>query len=83
MNTQNIEFALTVEPDNSGLAARYSEVKRIRADGGFTIPSTIDLEKRTNPFLRCGEIAIRRKLDMVERSPVAVFAKLRAMKDIF
>ena len=80
---ENIEFALTVEPDNSELAARYGEVIKIEASGGFTIPSTIGLEKRTNPFLRCKEIKIRRKLDMVNRSPIAVFAKLRAMKDIF
>lgn len=79
----NIEFAQTIEPDNRELAARYCEVIKIEASGGFTVPSTIGLEKRTNPFLRCKEIKIRRKLDMVNRSPIAVFAKLRAMKDIF
>ena len=58
----NLKFALTVEPDNAELAARYAEVQAIRANAAadwhdatpaeMTIPSTIAAEKAINPFMR-------------------------------
>lgn len=48
----NGRFALTVEPDNRALAARMAEVDTARAAGEATIPTTIGLERATNPFLR-------------------------------
>ncbi len=65
----NIRFALTIEPDNSDLVRRAGEVKALRSDGRMTLPTTIALEKRTNPFLRAGN---------AER-----FAELRRRKDAF
>ena len=55
----NGRFALTVEPGNAALQARMAEVKAARAKGQPTIPSTIGLEKQTNPFLRPGSEEIR------------------------
>jgi len=79
----NARFAVTVEPENTELLARAEEVKRLRAAGKPTLPTTIGLEKRTNPFLRAGEKSIRARLGMEDAPPAAVFAELRKRKDNF
>jgi len=59
----NGEFALTVEPDNATLARRVEEVRAQRERGEVTLPTTIALERATNPFMRAGsveELAARR-----------------------
>ena len=48
----NGRYALTVEPNNAALATRMAEVDLLRARGEPTIPTTIGLERATNPFLR-------------------------------
>lgn len=53
----NGRFALTVEPDNHALVARMAEVDRLRAAGAPTVPTTIALERATNPFLRAPDVA--------------------------
>lgn len=53
----NGRFALTVEPDNAELIANMDTVRRLRAKGEPTIPSTIALERATNPFMRARDAA--------------------------
>ena len=65
-------FALTVEPNNAALKARMTEVKAARAKGQPTIPSTMGLEKLTNPFLRPQSDEIRKNLSMENASDMAV-----------
>lgn len=48
----NARFAAHVEPDNAGIAARMTEVDRLRANGEPTVPTTIGQERATNPFMR-------------------------------
>ena len=48
----NGRFALTVEPDNAALKARVAEIESLRAAGEATVPTTIGLERATNPFMR-------------------------------
>jgi hydroxyacylglutathione hydrolase len=48
----NARWAVTAEPDNAALAARLTEVKAARAAGIATVPTRVDLEKATNPFMR-------------------------------
>lgn len=79
----NARFALTVEPENAELVKRAEEVRRLRAAGKPTLPTTISLEKRTNPFLRAGEPLIGARLGMENAAPVEVFAELRKRKDEF
>jgi hydroxyacylglutathione hydrolase len=78
----NGRFALTLEPDNRALAARMDEVTALQA-GRPTLPSTMALEKATNPFLRPDSRAIRQTLRMEEAETVAVFAEIRRRKDRF
>jgi hydroxyacylglutathione hydrolase len=59
----NARFAVTVEPDNADLAARMADVIAHRERGEATVPTTIALERATNPFMRAAsveELAARR-----------------------
>jgi hydroxyacylglutathione hydrolase len=83
----NLRFAAAVEPDNPDTLERLATVTRQRDAGIMTLPSTVDLERRTNPFLRTHETSVKEKAD--ERTgtdnsaPDMVFAALRAWKDKF
>jgi hydroxyacylglutathione hydrolase len=79
----NAKFALTVDPDNADLVARAKEVESLRAAGKATLPTTIGLEKKTNPFLRVNDPKIRKLLGMAGASPAEVFAEIRRRKDNF
>lgn len=52
----NGRFALHVEPANDALIANMADVKAKRAKGEPTIPSTIALERATNPFMRAASV---------------------------
>ncbi|MDG6745464.1 hydroxyacylglutathione hydrolase, partial [Staphylococcus aureus] len=59
----NARFAAVAEPDNDAIAARLADVTAMREAGEPTIPTTIALERATNPFLRsvdAQELAERR-----------------------
>lgn len=79
----NARFALSIDPDNQRLVQRAKEIEALRAKGGFTIPTTMYLEKETNPFLRVSDPAIRRNLLMESKSNEDVFAEIRKRKDNF
>ncbi len=77
----NARFAVRFDPDNAALLKRVAEVEALRAKGEFTIPSTIGLEKATNPFLRAGEKALAEAVGLVGYPVVDVFAALREAKN--
>ena len=79
----NARFALTVEPENRALQERAKEVARLRAEGRPTIPSTLGVERATNPFLRPASHDLQATIGLRGAAEVAVFAKTRAMKDAF
>lgn len=79
----NARFAMTVDPTNSALKERAKEVDELRAAGKPTLPTTIERELATNPFLRWHDPAIRRNLGMEGADDVAVFAEIRKRKDVF
>jgi hydroxyacylglutathione hydrolase len=79
----NAKFALTIDPDNQALVERAQEVEQLRAEGKPTLPTTMAREKQTNPFLRAGDGAIRRRLIMESASDADVFAEIRRRKDVF
>jgi len=79
----NGRFALTLEPGNADLQARMRKVEEQRAHAQPTIPSTMRLEKKTNPFLRPDSQEIRETLKMRDADNVAVFAEIRRRKDVF
>lgn len=77
----NLKFAITVDTNNLDLQKRFEQVKIDREQGKPTIPSTLGIEKTTNPFLRWDKPSLQEKMNYHE--PERVFAKLRGMKDIF
>ena len=82
----NLRFAWSVEADNVALAERIARVDAMRAEGRATVPSTIALERATNPFLRPGSPTLRRCVseqlpDADLSSFTGVFSATRRLKD--
>lgn len=77
----NARFALTVDPENAELKSRSEEIARLRRDNLPTLPSTIGVERRTNPFLRAADPTLKQILDMPNASDADVFAHIRHAKD--
>ncbi|HLU76687.1 MAG TPA: hydroxyacylglutathione hydrolase [Burkholderiales bacterium] len=83
----NIAFSRAVEPDNAALAAREASDRASREANRPTLPSTIGLEKATNPFLRVTEPAVTasaaRYAGRDLGTPVDVLAAIRQWKNEF
>ena len=83
----NLRFARTLEPKNHKLVSRLERVESLRARGVSTVPSTMEEEKQTNPFLRWDskELQSRLKADAADLrlDPVSIFARVRKLKDGF
>ena len=82
----NMAFALEVEPDNAELQAARDQAKSLRDLNQPTLPTTLDAQRRCNPFLRwdqpeVAEAAAQRDADSSD--PDAIFASIRAWKDSF
>jgi hydroxyacylglutathione hydrolase len=84
----NLRFAEALEPGNRALQMRIANDSQLRGTHLPTIPSTIAIEKATNPFLRTREPTIVESLTAAGRlasdtNPVTVFAALREWKNVF
>ncbi|MDH3445067.1 MAG: hydroxyacylglutathione hydrolase [Deltaproteobacteria bacterium] len=83
----NLRFAITLEPKNPKLVSRYERVQAQRARGVSTVPSTLEEEKQSNPFLRWESKEIQASLKSAAAAqtmdPVSVFAGIRRLKDAF
>ncbi len=77
----NARFALTLEPENQALVNRAQEVDKLRKDNKPTLPTRLDRELETNPFLRPHVTAIRAKLGMLYAPDWHVFAAIRERKN--
>jgi len=83
----NLRFARAVEPHSADLARRVADADATRARGEPTLPSTIALERATNPFLRVDEATVRaaaeRHAPGASATALATFTALRQWKDSF
>ncbi len=81
----NLGFARWVEPDNPYLLERQSDTARARSRGEPTVPSSLQLELHTNPFLRTGEPAVIAAAERYAGTRLAnaeaVFTAIRNWKD--
>ncbi|WP_119154422.1 hydroxyacylglutathione hydrolase [Caldimonas tepidiphila] len=80
----NLRFASEVEPGNEALRAWREHCERRRGEGLPTLPSSMDQELRTNPFMRCEQPEVRASAmarGATAADPVAVFAALREWKN--
>jgi len=83
----NLKFATEVESGNADIADYVKRATALRTGGRPTLPSTIGLEKRVNPFLRSRHEDVKssaeRRAGRPLPTPVAVFAEVRSWKDTF
>lgn len=78
---KNLQFALTVDGNNSELRSRFAQVQEARDRAEATVPSLLGIEKQTNPFLRWQQPELQAAVK--SQDPVQTFARLRGMKDRF
>ena len=79
----NARFAAALDPDNAQLRSRIEGITTARANGVPTVPSTLELEMQTNPFLRADDPTLKAVLGMQDATDIAVFTEIRARKDKF
>lgn len=81
----NLGFGKWVEPDNAALLAREETALALRHEGKPTVPSTIDEELATNPFMRLGEASViaaaEKRAGHALETPREVFYVIRHWKD--
>lgn len=83
---ENLEFAKIVEPDNPALIQRIADTKQLQQTDQATVPSRLELEQQTNPFLRFDQADV---IDAVQKyyqqnisDPQVVFRITRMWKDM-
>ncbi|MBJ6372232.1 hydroxyacylglutathione hydrolase [Sedimentitalea arenosa] len=79
----NGAFAMTIEPDNPDLISRVRDIAEKRAANQPTVPSTLALERSTNPFLRAIVPSVQAGVGLSGADPAEVFAEIRSRKDRF
>lgn len=80
----NINFALSVDPQNKALQKRQQEVLQKREKNEATVPFTLAEEWKTNPFLRYEQDSIRKvaeKQGADLQEPISIFKAIRTLKD--
>lgn len=83
----NLAFAVAVEPRNRELIERLDDVRQLRAQSLPSLPTTLEIELATNPFLRTDVPdvvqAAQSHSNQISSSQAQVFASLRRWKDNF
>ena len=83
----NLKFARAVTPDSQSLASRLEKESALRQQDIPTVPTTLEVELATNPFLRCSEddviAAARSHSGQSVAAPDEVFGVIRDWKDSF
>ena len=81
----NLLFSIKVEPKNNDLIMRNSGIDNLIMTNGSSLPSSIKLEKKTNPFLRCDflgdNIQLMEKFGLDTPSENEIFKHIREWKD--
>ena len=81
----NLLFSVEVEPKNNDLIMRNTEIDNLLTEHGSSLPSSIGLEKKTNPFLRCDVLSdnmhIIKKIGLDNPSEKEIFKYIREWKD--
>tara|TARA_S200000501_G_scaffold349651_1_gene365941 strand:+ start:777 stop:1538 length:762 start_codon:yes stop_codon:yes gene_type:complete len=81
----NLVFSIKVEPENNDLMIRGTEIDNLIKKNGSSLPSLIELEKKTNPFLRCDvlsdNIQLIQKFGLDNPTEKEIFKHIREWKD--
>ena len=83
----NLTFARAVEPDNQNLLQYSHQVDELRRKNVPSLPTTLAVEKRINPFMRITENSVinaaKKQVSKALNDDAAVFASIRHWKDRF
>jgi hydroxyacylglutathione hydrolase len=80
----NLRFAKHVEPKNAAIDAAQARAKKLRAEGKPTVPTRIEDELATNPFVRTTSPEIRATLGIpADADAGAALGAIRKAKDAF
>lgn len=83
----NLKFAKLVDPNNMAIQQRTEIVLAQQERGEPSIPVTLQIERETNPFLRCHTATIKKAVENNFKTsfttPLDVFRALRHWKDQF
>ena len=83
----NLKFALAVEPNNTDIKEKFSEVVQLRSQDKETLPSTIGEELKVNPFMRCNELVVKKAAENFSNEklsePHEILGSIRNWKDNF
>ncbi|MCB4770807.1 hydroxyacylglutathione hydrolase [Ancylobacter sp. Lp-2] len=79
----NGRFAVHVDPDNAASREALTQAEALRAEDKPTLPTSIGVEKASNPFLRADDAELAAKLGLPDADPAAVFTELRELKSRF
>ena len=77
----NAKFAMAVDGGNDLLVERAAAIDALRSEGRSTLPTTISIERATNPFLRADEPDFKAAMGMADADGEDVFAVLRERKN--
>lgn len=84
---QNLKFAQFVEPNNRLITERIHEESKKMEKLQNTLPVTMAIEQKTNPFFRCDDIDFVNSFSQVINQPISsefdCFLKLRELKNNF
>ncbi|CEF61936.1 Hydroxyacylglutathione hydrolase, mitochondrial [Strongyloides ratti] len=78
---KNLQFALSLEPENNDIRKKLEETSLNISKGIHSIPSTIEKEKKYNPFMRVSSEEMKKATNEV--NPINIMKKLRQLKDAF
>ncbi|GLJ26351.1 hypothetical protein SUGI_0507590 [Cryptomeria japonica] len=76
---KNLQFALTIEPENERIKQKLLWAEQKRKENKFTVPSTIQDELDSNPFMRVDLPELKDRIG--HNSAVHVIGEIRKMKD--
>ncbi|WP_435947251.1 hydroxyacylglutathione hydrolase [Dryocola sp. BD586] len=81
----NMQFSLSILPDDEELVRYYRKVKELRAKNQSTLPGSLQTERKINVFLRTQDPDLKEiiKKETNLQQPEQIFAWLRAKKDRF
>lgn len=79
----NLKFALSIEPNNPDILNRLKEAEIKVEKHQSTVPSTLEIELKTNPFLRAHDLALRQSLGMENETDLEVFTHVRKMRNSY
>ena len=83
----NLKFALSINPNNMDLIEYSNRVNKLRSNSEITLPSSIGLEKKINPFFLLDNHEIRENCKKFTHekisTPIEILATVRSMKDSF